>query len=195
MLARQVVDGHLRKTSGAGIDRVIPHLGDAGRGVNRELPHLGDAGAGINREISHLLEYMCALSRRLKTVRIVCGNWERVTKPSVIRSTATNSRIGVFLDPPYSTSGDLYATTNTGTDDGGISESAREWCLKQTGIRIVLCGYDNEHDALIEHGWTVRHGKPGGAGYSKTKNKDSRERLWMSPECIEPQMRLFEGEE
>lgn len=34
-------------SAGQGINRKLPHLGDAGQGINRQLPHLGDAGKGI----------------------------------------------------------------------------------------------------------------------------------------------------
>ena len=72
----------------------LPHLGDAGRGVHRKLPHLGDAGQGVHRELPHLGNagqgglwlYMRQLCERIKRVRITCGSWERVTKPSVTRA-------------------------------------------------------------------------------------------------------------
>lgn len=161
-----IIDGYLRK---------LPHLGDAGRGVNRELPHLGDAGQG-------LIDYMHALANRLRRVRITCGDWKRVVQPSVTRSGAggDGSR-AVFLDPPYATSGDLYAHT-----EDGIAEQVREWCLAAPAdLRIILCGYDDEHDALTAAGWTVTEGKAGrGAGYSVRKDNGRRERLWISPACL-----------
>ena len=179
----RVVDGHLRDT------RKLPHLGNAGRGVNRELPHLGDAGRGVNRELPHLgnagrglFDYMHALARRLSRVRITCGDWRRVTKPSVVRAgTGGDGTRAILLDPPYATSGDLYAET---TD--GVAEQVREWCIKESGdMRVILCGYDTEHNQLLDHGWTVTDGKAGGgAGYSVNSGNGRRERLWMSPACI-----------
>lgn len=176
----RVVDGHLRKLphlgdAGQGVNRGLPHLGNAGRGVNRELPHLGDAGQG-------LIEYMHRLAERLRRVRITCGSWERVVKPSVVRAGAggDGSR-SVFLDPPYATSGDLYAHN---TD--GIAEHVRDWCAgADPSLRIILCGYDTEHDSLLENGWAVTDGKAGGgSGYSVRSDNGRRERLWMSPACI-----------
>jgi hypothetical protein len=177
----RVVDGHLRK---------LPHLGDAGQGVNRELPHLGDAGQGVNRELPHLgdagrgqLEsYMQQLADRLRRVRITCGSWQRVVKPSVTRAGCGGDRSrAIFLDPPYATSGDLYAHV-----DADVGVSVREWCATAPReLRIILCGYDNEHDALLAHGWTVAEGKAGrGAGYSTNGLNGRRERLWLSPACI-----------
>ena len=186
----RVVDGRLTDV------RKIPHLGDAGRGVNRELPHLGDAGQGVNRELPHLGDagqgeqrlaaYMQALATRLERVRITAGDWRRVLKPSVVRATAGNPTIGVFLDPPYSVSGDLYAATNHTSDHATISAQVREWCASAPdSMRIVLAGYDDEHDELLAHGWTREAGKSGGgAGYSTNADNGKRERLWLSPACL-----------
>ena len=181
----------------------LPHLGDAGRGVNRELPHLGDAGRGVNRELPHLGDagqearlaaYMRALSHRLASTRITCGSWERVVKPSVLRAKrGGDGALAVLLDPPYATSGDLYA----GTGDLDVAERVREWCeTAPRDTRIVLCGYDSEHDALLSHGWRVTEGKAGGgAGYSTNAANGRRERLWLSPACLNPdeQPALFGG--
>jgi len=177
----RVIDGHLRK---------LPHLGDAGQGVNRELPHLGDAGQGVNRELPHLgnagqgqLEaYMRQLADRLRRVRITCGSWERVVKPSVTRSgTGGDGTRAVFLDPPYATSGDLYAHV-----DVDVALAVREWCFTAPReVRVILCGYDTEHDDLLARGWSVTEGKAGGgAGYSTNGLNGRRERLWLSPACI-----------
>ena len=142
----------------------------------RKLPHLGNAGQG-------LIDYFDRLAHRLARVRITCGDWQRVAGPSVTRSGAggDGSR-AVFLDPPYSTSGDLYAESSE-----GISGEVRDWCLtpEAAGLRIILCGYDDEHDALLDHGWLTVEGKSGGgAGYSTNRSNGRRERLWLSPECI-----------
>jgi hypothetical protein len=149
----RVVDGHLRK-----------------------LPHLGDAGKG------QLEGYMRQLADRLRRVRITCGPWERVVKPSVTRSgTGGDGTRAIFLDPPYATSGDLYAESSE-----GVAEAVRAWCLTAPReLRVILCGYDTEHDALLAHGWSVTEGKAGGgAGYSVNPTNGRRERLWLSPACI-----------
>jgi len=203
----RVVDEHLRDTrhlgnAGQGVKRKLPHLGDAGQGVNRELPHLSNAGQGVNRKLPHLGDagkldgYMHALAMRLARVRITCGDWQRVLKPSVIRATAGNSTIGVLLDPPYSTSGDLYATTNTGQHQD-ISAQVREWATDNgTNYRIVLCGYDDEHDELLGHGWRKEIGRAGGgACYNTDGRAGRRERLWLSPSCVETALALDFTEE
>jgi len=207
----RVVEGHLvdsRKLphlgdAGKGINRKLPHLGDAGKGINRELPHLGNAGQGINRELPHLGNagqgralhaYMTRLADRLARVRITCGGWARVTKPSVTRSGAGGDGTrAVFLDPPYATSGDLYCES---TD--GIAVHVREWCLEAPqDMRVILCGYDDEHDTLVSAGWVKSDGKAGGgSGYSTRSDNGRRERLWFSPACLDVrQTELFTRDE
>ena len=184
----RVVDGHLRDTSGTrgeestGVNRELPHLGNAGQGIHRALPHLGNAGQGT------LEAYLRTLQDRLARVRITCGSWERVLKPSVLRATASNPNIGVFLDPPYSTSPDLYAEVND------VSHEVRDWCLTAPdNLRIVLAGYNTDHDELLNHGWRKELGRAGGgAGYNKTPDAGRRERLWMSPACLNNEQALWD---
>ncbi len=181
----RVIDGALTDT------RKLPHLGDAGRGVNRELPHLGDAGQG---DLDRLTAYMQALADRLRRVRITCGDWRRVCTPSVTRSgCGGDGSRAIFLDPPYATSGDLYAHT-----DGHqtVAADVRAWCATKEaeGLLLALCGYDDEHDDLLNRGWSVIEGKSGGgAGYSTRSDNGRRERIWLSPECHIAQPDLFGG--
>ena len=79
----------------------------------------------------------------------------------------------------------LSSATNAATSDG-IAEQVRDWCLTAPDhLRIVLCGYDQEHDTLLNHGWDVIEGKAGGgAGYSTRADNGRRERLWCSPSCL-----------
>ena len=157
----RVVDGHLVK-------------GDAGRGVHR-----GHDTTGTHEE--QVRAYMRTLAARLERVRITCGSWERVLTPTPLRTRSGGDPVtGVLLDPPYSTSHDVYAET-----EAGISCRVREWChTAPNDLRIVLCGYDNEHDDLLDAGWRVIQGKSGsGSGYSKNRANGRRERLWLSPAC------------
>lgn len=91
-------------------------------------------------------------------------------------------QVGVFLDPPYATSTDVYASWTL-----GISEQVRQWCLTAPPeYRIVLAGYDDEHDELLAHGWRKTADRAGsGSGYSKRSDNGRREQLWLSPACLE----------
>ena len=193
----QVVDGHLRCVgkTGQGVNRELPHLGDAGRGVNRELPHLSDAGQSMNRELSSgkvaVASYMQVFATRLRHTRITCGDWRRVLTPSASRATASKPHVAVLLDPPYSVGADLYA----GQVQHDLSSDVRTWCLTaDKSLRIVLCGYLDDHDVLLGHGWRkVFSRSTQGAGYQSAKGgkkKADRERLWLSPACLQSQLDL-----
>ena len=180
----RVLNGRLTHSpDGGGVARGLPHLGDAGRGVNRELPSLGNAGRGVARD-GALAQYLDRLAVRLARVRITCGDWSRVVQPSVTRAAAEVPGRAVFLDPPYVTSGDLYAHGDT---DGGIADAVRAWCLspQAEGLRVVLCGFTDDHDELVAAGWRKEAGRAGGgAGYHTDGAAGRRERLWLSPACL-----------
>jgi len=197
-----------------GVIRNMPHLhNDRGiltHGINREIPHLSSAGQGIASQglggvprgmvhlhndhgyltSDNLTNYFLRLSRRLERVRITCGDWKRVVTPAVGFATRSNPRVGFLLDPPYETSGDLY---HHGDTDGALSAEVREWCVNQEhnpDVRIVLCGYLDEHDELLDHGWTKHTSRAGGSGYGKGTATD-KERLWSSPSCQQSQGTLL----
>lgn len=173
----RVIDGHLRKA------------GNAGQGVNRELPNLCPPRGTLRaNDGTPLHAYMQALATRLRDVRITCGDWMRVVTPSAMRATrGGDGSIAILLDPPYATSGDLYGRVHT-----DVSHKVREWCMTADAtLRIALCGYEEEHDALLARGWRKVQGKAGsGSGYSVDRNAHKRERLWLSPACLSPQMEL-----
>ena len=217
-------DGIVRKLphlgdAGRGVNRQLPHLGDAGQGVNRQLPHLGDAGRGVNRKLPHLgdagqagynnlehrlrpggvVAYFAEIAARLRDVRVCCGDWSRVVTRGAL---SCGSSVGVFLDPPYL--GDVRTADLYAVDDHSIANDVREWCLANGGdprLRIVLAGYDDEHDHLIPDTWT-RHRYSANVAYQTSDNKGGsnatnrhKEVLWMSPHCVAPpaQLGLFDA--
>jgi DNA adenine methylase len=185
--------------AGKGINRKLPHLGNAGKGINRKLPHLGDAGKGINRKLPHLgdagqgdghprtvyiRQWMQALADRLRDVRVTCGDWSRVVKDSV---TTRHGLTAVFLDPPYTKGAMDYSAGGMGL---GIADAVRDWCRENGAdkkLRIVLCGHAGEHDALLQHGWTVRQwtARKGYALTDEAVENSASETVWCSPHCIE----------
>ena len=155
--------------------RKLPHL-SAGMGINRKLPHLGKE-RGI-----YIREWMLELQKRLRNVRVACGDWERVLSPIV---TTRHGVTGVFLDPPYTKGAMDYAAGGVG---GEVAGKVREWC-KQNGdneqLRIVLCGHAGEHYDLLSLGWSMRTWKAR-KGYALTKEataNSASETLWCSPAC------------
>lgn len=164
-------------------------LRNTGQGVNRQLPHLGDTGQG-ERETRRewLRSYLAAFGERLARVRVCCGDWSRICGPSV---TFKHGTTGVFLDPPYADTakraGDLYAV-----DCQRVAHDVRAWAIewgKRRDMRIVLAGYQDEHEMPAD--WQVVEWEAvGGYGLQGTDDEEAgrknkkRERLWMSPACL-----------
>lgn len=180
----------------------LPHLGDAGRGVNRQLPHLGNAGTGVHRKLPHLGDagqeeaplyiYMRDLAERLRKVRVCCGDWSRVTGPSV---TFKHGLTGVFLDPPYADTAErqdnIYAT-----DSNNVAHDVRKWAVENGDnplLRIALCGYEGEHtipDSWECVAWKGRGGY-GSQGNGSGRENSERERIWFSPCCLGVTQEMF----
>lgn len=168
-----VVDGMLRK----------PPKPERQPGVQKNMPHLGNAGRGGEHE-AQLVAYFQRFTKRLERVRITCGDWRRVLQPSVIRPGA--GATGILLDPPYSVGAENYAI---GWDQ--VAAEVRAWCqTADPALRIVLCGYDHEHDDLLVMGWRKQQGRAGGSGYGVDRFQSRREQLWISPACLDNTLQL-----
>lgn len=163
--------------AGRGIHRASTHLGDAGRGIHRASTHLGDAGrAGA---LSH---YFRGLALRLERVRVMSGDWSRVTSETV---TTNLGLTAMFLDPPY-----LDKCTATYNHNDDVREAVREYCIANGAnpqMRIALCGYEGEHEMPAD--WTVHEWKTKGGYGSQAEGgagrvNAARERIWFSPHCL-----------
>jgi hypothetical protein len=157
--------------------RQLPHLAYGPRGI------AADAGFGKRREF--ILEWIAALSDRLRDVRVACGDWSRVTGPAVL--DAGGGLTGVFLDPPY----DQDERAEVYTHESPVAADVRQWCVENGGnpkLRIVLAGYDGEHNALETEGWRAfawkAKGGYGSQGEGRGRDNAARERLWLSPHCM-----------
>ena len=174
-----------------GVYERLPHLGDAGQGVARQRPHLGDAGRGngvhgFAPRRERLTAYMQQLAARLERVRVCCGDWARVTGPTV---TFKHGVTAVFLDPPYShdeRDAQLYSV-----ESATAAAECREWAIANGDnplMRIALCGYDTEHampDTWHAHAWKANGGY-GSQGNGRGRANAGREVVWFSPHCINP---------
>ncbi len=195
--------------------RKIPNISTEGRGVHgpsRQLPHLSHTGMGVHAprrgravgtdhvDVVSVRDWMDKLSARLRRVRVACGDWRRVVaSPSTLIPTSlpTGSVCGVYLDPPYSDGNADYAVGGTRSP---ISADVRAWCEKHEGdrrMRIILSGYEGEHDDLQRRGWRVEEWRTKG-GYSSQGGENvnqRRERLWLSPHCLgsDASLPLFGG--
>lgn len=152
------------------------HLSSAGMGIHRPGTHLGDAGRG-----ALLCEYFRALQARLERVRVMCGDWSRVTSPSV---TTHNGITGVLLDPPYNSDCDAVYEHNQ-----LIGDAVRAWAIERgddPNMRIALCGYEGEHAMPGSWkciAWKARGGY-GSQGGGRGRANATRERIWFSPHCL-----------
>jgi len=192
-----------RDLSGASEWQKRPVLGQRGsRGVTGQIPDINGndsaAGRGVHASGKRggLYDWMEALAQRMRYVRVCCGDFERILGPS---ATTAIGVTGVLLDPPYSAEAardpSLYAE-----EDLQVAHRARTWALNHGDdprMRIVLCGYEGEHDMPASWRcvpWKAVGGYAAAAGNSENAH---RERLWLSPHCLQlegdAQRSLFEA--
>jgi DNA adenine methylase len=186
----------VREDGESGVKRRLPEITDDGRGVNR--PQLREPGVGESSNhpmtMPELRHWFRFLGARLRHVRILNGDWTRAvtTGASKTLTVRQGGVCGIFLDPPYSAEAgradSLYAV-----EDPSVAHDAREWCREHgddRDYRIVLAGFDGEHDSLEHDGWRAvewfRAGflKGGMANLGEDRNQQHRERLWLSPHCL-----------
>lgn len=179
--------------SGKGVHAVgrRPDVGMSGTGVHSlgSRDPQSEAGAGPGEPYNtNIYNWFRELSARLRYVRVVCGDWNRVCGGNWQDNIGT---VGMFFDPPYGVKANRDPSIYGEDDSLTVADDVREWCLKRgskKSYRIILAGYYEEHDTLLDHGWTVRRWKAQG-GYSnlgKGKNENpnrQREALFMSPHC------------
>lgn len=165
------------KPSGGAYSHTPPPVG-----VSASTPKISGGGAqtlrGFKTRRDKIMARLIPLTRRLETVRILNGDWSRLVTPSVLSATRGNDRVGVFLDPPYAVGDRVYVND----ENQQISNRVREWCkTADPTLRIILCGYDKEHDELLDYGWSKETSLAGGSGYGNVTDKDTLERIWISP--------------
>ena len=160
-------------------NRKLPHL-SAGQGVNRQLPHLGNAG---RERSAYIHDWFGTLQDRLREVRVAVGDWQRVLTESV---TTRHGMTGVFMDPPYTKGAMDYAAGGVG---GALADEVRAWCVtngSNPSLRIVLCGHAGEHDELLDHGWHLR-AWTARKGYAATEDavaNTASETIWCNQHCM-----------
>lgn len=185
-----------------GVARQRPHIANDGQGVN----HAGAREEGVGEyhpmTMPELTRWMQYLSARLRHVRILNGDWSRACTSGALKSLAVrmgDDHAGVFLDPPYAESAGRDSTLYA-CEDLQVAHAAREWAIKagkDPKYRIVFAGFEGEHGSAFEDaGWTALEWykigflKGGMANTSgdKDQTQQARERLWMSPHCLRPEV-------
>lgn len=158
--------------------------------MGRSIPNMNFQGIHSERILREgIHEHMIKLARRLRRVRVCCGDWSRLTTPAV----CTPGPTAILLDPPYfaGLSDGLYANA-----DAGVSSRVRQWAIENGGnpdYRIALCGYEGEHHMPPD--WEkVEWKATGGYGLQRkdgTNQNQERERVWFSPACLKVSDTLF----
>ena len=128
--------------------------------------------------------WLAELAKRLRGVRVLCMDW-RAALGHVLGNVKGGAACGVFLDPPYA---NIRGDRIYQHDAPEVSWAVREWCAEAGGdanMRIVLCGYGEEHDSLLDMGWgkVAWQGPRGRRGDGNDTN--GLERLWTSPGCLQ----------
>lgn len=163
-------DGWCRKSS-----KSMPELGAHGRGLLKPLGQSRRTTESVC--FATIEEWISALSARIRRVRVLCYDFERVLAPSALGFDGGRPH-GVFLDPPYPQGRVNYAA-------GGAEASARayHWALEHgddPDLRIALCGYAGQWE--MPGGWSeVAWSPKGGSGQNSDK-----ERIWFSRACLRP---------
>ena len=201
-------------SSGMGVHALgqIPRVSHSGTGVHSlgKRPHLSNSGMGVHalgkrprvdsdaldvREPynANIYTWMRALSERLRHVRVVCGDWTRICGGDWQDNLGP---CGIFLDPPYGVEDrDNHVYQHDSTD---VAQAVGRWAMERgarASYRVVLAGYD-EHEWLLERGWTLERWQ-GNGGYANQagtkdgqgKNNRLRETLYFSPYCLKAAQR------
>lgn len=167
-------------------DTAIVGLGQKMPFIASPSPDRKQHGLGIHG-ITHaaegaLYDYFHALAARLRRVRVVCGDFERILGPSV---TWRHGMTAVFLDPPYADA--EHAISYSG--GGNVWERVTAWCAANgdnTLLRIALCGYEGTWDAPA--GWEAikwrTSGGYGSQGNGRGRENARREVVWFNKSCI-----------
>ena len=160
-------------------------------GVKKTIPSLERKGIQRNLSVEEWIQSLCD---RLSDVRICCGDWKRVCDSDSV--TTKLGETAIFLDPPYGeeTERDMRLYSE---ESGTVAEDVRKWCISRGAnkkIKIALCGYDGEHDELLQHDWQVYSWTAnGGYGNRSQSQNRKKERIWFSPSCKRPENDLFQG--
>jgi site-specific DNA-adenine methylase len=180
----------------AGVDCSRPAISRPSYGVHQaKMPVEGlDVRDPYN---GYLYTWFRKLSERLRNVRVVSGDWSRVCGGNWQDHSGIAA---IFMDPPYGTEADR-ATNIYGVDTLDVAVKVREWCRergKKVSYRIVLAGYYEEHESLLQDNWTVHRWKAtggyahtGGGKDGKGRKNAKREALFFSPYCLRNRRTLF----
>jgi hypothetical protein len=158
--------------AGAWVTSPIPFISHCGTGVQSKIPQISTGkGLQADTDAEAWLEH---LSRRLRRVRVLHAQWDRC-----LNHTYGGEDTAIFLDPPYRG----FERTYTQAAQAPVADAVAEWCRRQTGLRIALCGLVGDYDLP---GWRTMTWDRGKATYSG-RQTTAKECVWFSAECHDPE--------
>jgi len=155
----------------------------------KATPLLSSAGGGIHGLTYNIREQFNILQKRLRRVRVCCGDWKKILTPSITYSNkglASKDITAVFLDPPYIQLGrdQVYQ------EDNDVFKNVVNWAIENGDnprMRIAVCGYEGDHgfpNTWREYAWKANGGM-GNLGNDRGKDNANREKIWFSSNCLE----------
>lgn len=167
----------------------LPYLSGAGLGW-QTIRRRNRAGAGVTGNARGT--YLEDLEARLAHVRIVCGDYRRVLKRSVLLMTAGMVEVaGVYVDPPYGV--DRYAEELGAPDEVFDPEeltAALRAVADELGprVRIVVSGFVGSFD--LGEGWGCETWEGDRGHYAGERPVEA---LWSYNAAPAPACDLFTG--
>lgn len=189
------------------VGKKLPHLG-GGEGIHSRsgrtikskwvVPTIGGGLLNEESELSvpgeRIKVRFEALSDRLRTVRVACGDWTGIMSEAV---TTGNGITGIVLDPPYTAAiqSVKYAGDTHQAEGEDIADKVRRWAIQTAElpvvdpahpraklphhagrggkIRIALCGYESEAYKMPDDWECVKWKATGGFGsQGKVEKRD-----------------------
>lgn len=156
-------------------------------------PFLSMIGQGVTHPNADVKTWFKDLQKRLKKVRVCCGDWSRTVTPAVTyknKSLTKNGMVGVFLDPPYLVENREDKLYRIETD---VFNDVCKWAIENGNnpkMKIAVCGYDGDYE--FPNDWEVYYWKTTGglSSFSKDaqrgKENSQKETIWFSPNCLKP---------
>ena len=165
------------------------HQSFTGQGVQIQRP-VAD-GEILTGE--RLRPWFRALAQRLSRVIVLNRSWESAVTDSVLQQTPSSPKptVGIFMDPPYKTTGGrstgLYVGDRAGASDD-VATASYEWAVAH-GDRYRIAYACHLDDFPVPEGWTMEY--RGFSGHRDEKKKaESLDCVMFSPACV-GQGRLF----
>ena len=164
----------------------------AGPVKGSRLPALGETGRAVHAIAAEPTRlWIERLAARLRRVRVCCGDFSRVLSPAALAVSGAakeSTTVGVMLDPPYAVGSHLYGSEGHASVAAEAATWAAQAATEHPDWRIVFCGHEGEHDAVLQ-GWRIVAWDPSKAGfnsggYGRKNGNPQRERLWLSPACL-----------